>query len=70
LNVVFIISKLNYKVRLNELFMRVMQAANVGQESAYFGQIVPLWGKLEKGYELGKKVGRFLSFFCPLCGNV
>ena len=47
-----------------------MQNANIRQESAYFGQIVPLLGKLEKGYELGKKVGRFLSFFCPLRGNV
>lgn len=42
--------------------MRVMQDANVRQESAYFGQIVPLLGKTEKGYELGNKVGRFLSF--------
>jgi len=50
--------------------MRVMQAANIGQESAYFGQIVPLLGKIEKGYELGKKVGRFLSFLCPFGGNV
>ena len=47
-----------------------MQVANVGQDSAYFGQIVPLLGKTEKGYELGNKVGRFLSFLCPFCGNV
>lgn len=40
-----------------ELFMRVMQAANIGQGSAYFGQIVPLFGKIGKGYELGKNVG-------------
>lgn len=45
--------------------MRVMQAANIGQGSAYFGQIVPLLGKIGKGYELGNQVGRFLSFFCP-----
>lgn len=50
--------------------MRVMQDANIGQESAYFRQIVPLLGKMKKGYELGKKVGRFLSFFCPFCGNL
>jgi hypothetical protein len=37
--------------------MRVMQAANIGQGSAYFGQIVPLLGKIGKGYELGKNVG-------------
>ncbi len=47
-----------------------MQDANIRQESAYFGQIVPLLGKTEKGYELGNKVGRFLSFLCPFCGNV
>ena len=50
--------------------MRVMQAANIGQGSAYFGQIVPLFRKMEKGYELGNKVGRFLSFFCPFRGKV
>ena len=50
--------------------MRVMQAANIGQESANFGQIVPLFRKMEKGYELGNKAGRFLSFFCPFCGNL
>lgn len=50
--------------------MRVMQDANIRQESAYFGQIVPLLGKIEKGYELGNKVGRFLSFLCPFSGNV
>jgi len=50
--------------------MRVMQDANIRQESAYFGQIVPFLGKTEKGYELGNKVGRFLSFLCPFCGNV
>jgi hypothetical protein len=50
--------------------MRVMQDANIGQESAYFRQIVPLLGKMKKGYELGNKVGRFLSFFCPFCGKV
>ncbi len=50
--------------------MRVMQDANIRQESAYFGQIVPLFRKIEKGYELGKNAGRFLSFFCPFCGNV
>jgi hypothetical protein len=49
--------------------MRVMQAANIRQESAYFGQIVPLLGKMKKGYELGKKVGRFLSFFCTFVGK-
>ena len=37
--------------------MRVMQTANVRQESAYFGQIVPQIGKIGKGYELGKNVG-------------
>ena len=38
--------------------MRVMQDANIRQESAYFGQIVPLLGKIiGKGYELGKNVG-------------
>jgi hypothetical protein len=47
-----------------------MQAANIGQGSAYFGQIVPLLGKTEKGYELGKEVVRFLSFFCPFSGMV
>jgi len=31
--------------------MRVMLTANMGQESAYFGQIVPLLEKIEKGYE-------------------
>ncbi len=50
--------------------MRVMQDANIGQESAYFGQIVPLLGKIEKGYELGNKVGRILSFSCPFCGSL
>jgi hypothetical protein len=50
--------------------MRVMQDANIGQESAYFGQIVPHLGEFKKGYELGKRVGRFLSFFCPFCGNL
>lgn len=39
--------------------MRVMQTASVGQESACFGQIVPLLGKVGKGYELGKNVGHF-----------
>ena len=50
--------------------MRVMQDANIRQESAYFGQIVPLFGKTEKGYELGKYAGRFLSVFSPVCGNL
>jgi hypothetical protein len=50
--------------------MRVMQTANIGQESACFVQIVPLWGKVEKGYELGKNVDRFLSFSCLLGGKV
>ena len=50
--------------------MRVMQTANVRQRSAYFGQFVPLFQLFKKGNELGNKVGRFLSFLCPFCGNV
>ena len=56
--------KLNYKVRLNKLLLRVMLTANVGQESAFLVQFVPLFRFPRKGYELGNIFGRILSFFC------
>ena len=43
-----------------------MRTANVGQESAFLVQFVPLFRFPRKGYELGNIFGRILSFFCQI----
>jgi len=50
--------------------MRVMRTANVGQESAFLVQFVPLFRFPQKGYELGNIFGRILSFFCQINRSV
>lgn len=46
-----------------------MRTANVGQESAFLVEFVPLFRFFRMGYELGNILGRILSFFCQITRN-
>lgn len=43
-----------------------MRTANVGQESAFLVEFVPLFRFSRMGYELGNILSRILSFFCQI----